>query len=88
MSWLERIDAARRAGAFTEQDNIDIFAMDTCFVGEALADVHDMQDDRWASIMKLCYPPVTAVYRNDFAEAERLLLEIQDEVLRIKRESA
>lgn len=99
-SWLDRIDAARANGAFTDDDQRDIRDYETCMVGEVTQRVLGLRvfGPQWTTLpddyrmlglamgWTKSHEPIRAISRNDFDEAEQLLHAIEDRALAIKRE--
>lgn len=100
-TWRERIAAARERGAFTDTDRDDIgHSSKTCMVGDVIRRTFGeyravlFHDPRFARLYALGYEdvpgccPVRHVRSNEFDAADKDLDQIEDEALRIKRESA
>ena len=89
MTWRERIVVARERGQFTREDIELASEWDTCAVGELGIVIHKIPN------LLLAIDFVTdgsafvgAVTRHEFDEAERLLDNIADLALCLKREAS
>ena len=97
MSWRERIQAARERGEFTYEDRMRAVSCSTCAVGEAARDI-GIDHNAFVAVRFVTDSPnalsiarhlsvgfTMAVINRRFDEAERLLDEIEDRALAIKR---
>lgn len=92
MTWLERLEAAKKRGKFTLEDRVDASLWKCCAVGEH---EHLKEGSGWLR-EDLVLDPVAryglhfswAVLADDIADAEDLYWKIQDRALTIKREGA
>ena len=93
MTWRERIAEARERGAFTQADR-DLWSQHSqCFVGEMRArfglhfNLEMTKVDTYCECGPLQKQIQRALRGNDFDAAERLLDEVEDRALQLKREA-
>ena len=84
--WWDSIQAARKRGKFTMRDHTLAWHSATCAVGEATGQAHNKFVKVGLANVLLSGGFTRAVQSNDMDGAENILVKIEDEVLRMKRE--
>jgi hypothetical protein len=86
LRWTERVLERQASGGFTERDRIDARNSRACLVWEAGRHLGDNSSSVYLATLERLASVGVAVEQNDFKAAESLCLDVEDALLRLKRE--